>query len=128
MNLFGWLKPKTFGRFRVSPETAGRIKSDWKNIGKLVTSKGPSQLKQALITADKTLDNALKEIVAGETMGERLRNAKDLFDYETYNKIWEAHKVRNNLVHEAGYEPPHHMITDAIEKLRRGLNSLHVQV
>jgi hypothetical protein len=61
-------------------------------------------------------------------MGERLKMAKDTFDRDLYNKIWEAHKVRNNLVHEAGYEPPYYVLTDAIEKLRLAIVSLGVKV
>jgi hypothetical protein len=117
-----------FGRSVVSTQTEQRIQSDWKNIKTLLASKGPSQLRQALITADKTLDSALKDIVAGETMGERLKNAKDKFDRDLYNKIWEAHKIRNALVHEAGYEPPYHMVTRAIENLKTGLQSLRVKL
>ena len=116
------------GRSSVSQPTEDKIRKDWENIKILASSKSPSQLRQGLITADKTLDNALKDIFSGETMGERLKNAKDRFDENTYNKIWEAHKVRNNLVHETGYEPPYYVLTEAIEKLRTGLQALGVRV
>ncbi len=116
------------GRSSVSQSTEEKIRKDWENIKILATSKSPSQLRQGLITADKTLDNALKDIFEGETMGERLKNAKDRFDEITYNKIWEAHKIRNNLVHETGYEPPYYVLTEAIEKLRTGLQALGVRV
>lgn len=116
------------GRSSVSQPTEDKIRKDWENIKILASSKSPSQLRQGLITADKTLDNALKDIFSGETMGERLKNAKDRFDEITYNKIWEAHKVRNNLVHETGYEPPYYVLTEAIEKLRTGLQALGVRV
>ena len=115
-------------RSSVSQPTEDKIRKDWENIKILASSKSPSQLRQGLITADKTLDNALKDIFSGETMGERLKNAKDRFDEITYNKIWEAHKVRNNLVHETGYEPPYYVLTEAIEKLRTGLQALGVRV
>lgn len=117
-----------FGRYSVSAETERKIKSDWQNIDVLLKNKGVSQLKQALITADKTLDNALRDIVAGDSMGERLKNSKEKFDPTIYNKIWEAHKVRNNMVHEAGYEPPHYVLTEAVDKLRLGLSELHIKV
>jgi hypothetical protein len=116
------------GRYSVSPPTQENIAKDWDNINNLLKLKGPSQLRQALITADKSLDNALKDIIPGETMGERLKNAKDRFDPIMYNKIWEAHKVRNMTVHESGYEPPHFVLTDAVENLRKALISLGVSV
>lgn len=118
----------TFGRNSVSAETIQKIKLDWGNISILLKGKSPSQLRQALITADKTLDAALKDIVAGETMGDRLKNAKDKFDRNIYNKIWNAHKIRNALVHEAGYEPGYSMLTKAIEDIRVALSKIGVIV
>lgn len=112
----------------VKPETKQNILKDWDNIKILIKSKGPSQIRQALITADKCLDNALRDVVDGETMGERLKNASEIFDKDTYNKIWEAHKVRNTLVHEAGYEPPYFVVTQSIESLKTGLQVLGISL
>ena len=112
----------------VSLPTSRKIKEDWEKVQELLKLGGPSQLRQALITADKLLDNALKEVVAGESMGERLKNARDVFDRYQYQTIWEAHKLRNNLVHEAGYEPPYFVITQAVDNLRNGLTGLGLRV
>ncbi|HSX39528.1 MAG TPA: hypothetical protein VLI92_02975 [Candidatus Saccharimonadales bacterium] len=122
------LFPSISGRGSVSQQTESKIKAEWQNIDALLKQKSPSQLKQALISADKCLDNALRDVVAGETMGERLKNAKNKFDVITYNKIWEAHKVRNNLVHEAGYEPPYFVIQQAVDNLKNGLIVLGLRV
>jgi len=127
-NLFGKSKGLGFGRMYVSRGTEERIKKDWVVVNDLLGQKSPSQLRQALMTADRTLDDALRDIVMGETMGERLKNSRDRFDPSTYNKIWEAHKVRNSLVHEAGYEPPHFIITEAIKSLQDGLKSLGIKI
>ncbi|KKU51060.1 MAG: hypothetical protein UX73_C0008G0001, partial [candidate division WWE3 bacterium GW2011_GWC1_47_10] len=64
----------------------------------------------------------------GDVMADRLKAAKTRFDIVTYNKIWEAHKVRNALVHESGYEPPYYVLTEAVEHLRRGLERLGINV
>ena len=112
----------------VSQETVRKVTSDWENISVLLKQKGTSQLKQALITADKSLDAVLKEIVPGETMGERLKNAVDKFDRPTYNRIWDAHKLRNSLVHEAGFEPAYFRITEAVSNLKEALYKLGVNV
>jgi hypothetical protein len=122
--LFG----KKVSRKSVSPQTRSKVEKEWKNIQVLLSAKGPSQLRQALISADKCVDNVLKDLVPGETMGERLKNAGNLFDSNIYNKIWEAHKIRNTLVHEVGYEPPHFVVTEAVENFRRGLNSLGISL
>jgi len=122
-------KKRSYGRRpirkgSVKPQTQKMIQAEMRNVEVLLNGKSPSQLKQALITTDKALDNALRDVVSGDTMGERLKNADSLFDRSLYNQIWSAHKMRNALVHESGYEPPHHMITNGIENLKRGLKSL----
>ena len=117
-----------YRRYSVSQQTEDSIRSDWAKIDELLRLKSPSQLRQALIAADRSLDHALKDIFEGEAMGERLKNAKDRFEKNMYNKIWEAHKIRNNLVHEAGYEPPYYMLTNAVETFRTALRSLNVRI
>ena len=119
---------KIYRRRSVSTETETLIKKEWTLINSDLLQNNPSQLKQALIRADKSLDRALADIFDGENMGARLKNAKDRFDSGVYNKIWEGHKVRNALVHEAGYEPPYFMVREAIENLRGGLSALGVNV
>lgn len=128
MNLFSLLNNLIFKRKSISTDTADKIRRDWANINNLLKGKSPSQLRQALITADKTLDNALRDIVDGQTMGERLKNARDKFDPITYNKLWDAHKIRNNLVHEADYEPTYFVLEEAVSKFKKGLLELHVKI
>ncbi len=129
--LFGTRSTKNrkyaLSRRAVKPYTVKVIEAEWRNIKILLEGKKPSQLRQALISADKTLDSALKDISIGQTMGERLKNAPHLFEKSLYNKVWSAHKTRNALVHESGYEPPHHVITTSINNLKMALNSLGVK-
>jgi hypothetical protein len=112
----------------ISIETEKKIKYEWSKINDLLKLRGPSQLRQAMISADKTLDNALRDIVAGESMGERLKNSESRFDRGMYNSIWEAHKVRNNLVHESGFEPPYYILVEKIEVIRMALLNLGIKV
>ena len=128
LNLFGFFKSSSISRGSISIDTERRIKEEWQKISGLVKAGTPSQLRQGLISADKALDNALRELVPGETMGERLKNAKPKFDKFTYSKVWEAHKIRNNLVHEAGYEPPHYVIKEAISDLKDALYRLGMRL
>lgn len=130
MGILNFFKPKDYSRVRlsISRQVEEAIKSDWENISILLNQKGPSQLRQALIVADKTLDTALKDIVSGENMGERLKNAKEKFEWSIYDKLWKAHKIRNNFVHEAGFEPPHFVVTEAIENIRTGLKKLGISI
>jgi hypothetical protein len=110
----------------VKPVTKNNIAAEWRNIEILVSGGQPSQLRQALIQADKSLDNALRDLVKGETMGERLKNSSSLFDRSLYDKIWKAHKMRNALVHESGYEPPHQMLKNNVETFKNALSKLGV--
>ena len=123
--LFGTPK-KSYGI--VKGATQENIKRDWDSIKVLLSQKGPSQLRQALIIADKSLDNALRDMVIGESMGERLKNGKDLFEWDVYQKLWEAHKLRNNVVHESNFEPPYFTVTEAITHIQSGLYSLGIKV
>ena len=70
---------KGYRRYSVSQQTEDRIKSDWIKIDELLRLRSPSQLRQALISADRSLDQALKDIFEGETMGERLKSANDRY-------------------------------------------------
>ena len=112
----------------VKVETERKIISDWEKISGLIQTRQPSSLRQALIIADRSLDAALKDMVSGETLGERLKNAKTYFDKDTYNKIWEAHKIRNNLVHESDYDPPYYVVGDAVATLKDALARLRVRI
>lgn len=112
----------------VTVNTERKIQSDWEKISQLQKTRQPAQLRQALIIADRSLDAALKDVVAGESMGERLKNSKTYFDRDIYGKIWEAHKVRNNLVHESDYDPPYYVVGDAIANLKNGLIKLRVKL
>ena len=126
MGIFDFLKKSFSGYKLVTVRTKRNIVSDWKNVESQLKGGSPSQLRQALITADKALDNALKDLVDGETMGERLKNAKNLFEYSQYDKLWKAHKMRNSVVHESGFEPPHHAVKKAVHDLKEGLTVLKV--
>ncbi len=72
----------------------------WKEIEELLRVRRDSALKQALLQADKLLDLALKEKkLKGETLGTRLKEARYIFEPRLYQRIWDAHKLRNRLVH-----------------------------
>jgi hypothetical protein len=81
-----------------------------------------------LITADRSLDTALRDVTPGETMGERMKSVGSRFEKIQYNKIWQAHKMRNMLVHESDYDPPHFMIIENINILKEALKTLGVKL
>ena len=114
-----------YRRLSLSSADTGKIQDEWARIEELVKIGQPSQLRQAVIKADNILDFALSRLTTGTTMGERLKNARPYFkDYAAYQSLWEAHKVRNALVHEADYEPTHIVTKEAVVKIKRGLEVL----
>lgn len=71
----------------------------WLSISNSLTADSGTQ-ELAIINADKLLDQALKARgIAGETMGDRLKNAKNLF--ANNDSVWSAHKLRNRIAHES---------------------------
>lgn len=133
MNIFNLFKgnnkrSNTRSTRSVSASTQTNIKNAWSSVEIAMNTKTPSQLRQAIITADKCLDNALRDVVSGDKMADRLKNAKNKYDYATYDKLWKAHKIRNNLVHEAGFEPSYVTLINAIKDLQTGIEKLGVKV
>lgn len=83
-------------------------KEAWKSdveskLGKLIARSSEENVnwQMLIMEADKLLNYVFKnKRILGETMGERLKNAKVFFDKQLYNQIWKAHKTRNKLAHE----------------------------
>ena len=116
------------GKKSVSKRVMEMVTRDWQELTILIKGGAPSQLKQALIVADKSLDSVLRDLVAGEAMGERLKNAKSLFHPQTYDKVWQAHKLRNALVHESGFEVQGFMLKNAVDQFRVALKELGLKL
>jgi hypothetical protein len=106
----------------------GKIEEGWGKIDQLLGVGKPSAAKEAVINADKLLDYALSQIVSGESTGEKLKNARRAFPQAVYQELWEAHKVRNALVHETDYELTQLVARDALSKFKRAFRSLGVRL
>ena len=131
MGIFDFWFGKPVGRLARSGVITGAdrefIKEEWAEVSQLLGLNTPSSRKDALIRADKVLDYVLKKISPGETMGKRLKGAQKSFsDYSIYDGLWKAHKVRNSLVHEAGFEPPHYVVVGAVNQIKAGLRDLGI--
>lgn len=105
-----------------------KVTDEWVQIESLVKLAKPSSLKEAVSRGDKLMDFALSKIVDGQTMGERLKNASDRFSRPVYDRVWQAHKVRNSLVHEIDYDPPHFITTEAVENFKEGFRDLGIRL
>lgn len=72
----------------------------WQVVLNHVNSESPAEWKLAVLEADNLLDEVLDaEGYQGETIGEKLK-AMDPGTIHSYNDLWEAHKMRNEIAHE----------------------------
>jgi hypothetical protein len=102
-----------------------QIRIRWQEIEKVMEQKNEMNYKLALIEADKLLDHVLKAVgFPGGDMGQRLKAA--CYKHESLRKVWFAHKMRNQLVHESSFYLTYWQAKDAIKAYKRSLNDLHV--
>jgi len=83
----------------------------------------PATWAVTVIDADKLLDKALIEMgIPGKTMGDRLKKTGDKFS--NLNSVWRAHKLRNAIAHESGFEISHKQAANALSVYKQALKDL----
>lgn len=101
-----------------------RLKKKWEKIRARLEEKDEANLKLAVIEADNFIDYLLKRIsYKGETMAERLKQIKPA-QLKNLDNLWQAHKVRNNIVHEPNFKLTLHQAEEAIENYEKVLEEL----
>lgn len=129
---FFFKKGRSSRRRRVAgllkPYDKDKLAKEWGRVEQLTATGRPSAFKEAVITGDKLLDYALTQVSSGETMGERLKNASDAFSHDVYQGLWDAHKMRNALVHETDFDLTVLVARDVLGKFERGFESLGVRL
>lgn len=122
--LIRWIKkqisrPEMYGMGR--EEVAAR----WREIRETGQSHGQMGMKMSLVEADKLLDSALKSLMMpGDTLGERLKVA--CYKYPNLREVWNAHKLRNRLVHEHDFELSERETRRALDDFERALKTLNI--
>ena len=97
---------------------------NWQSVLEKLESKDESNYKMAVIEADKIFDDILKRIgYQGEDMAERLKQITSA-QLANIDEIWQAHKLRNRLVHELGFRINHSQAKQAVEIYQRALEDL----
>lgn len=89
--------------FSFRPYGVRKVVKAWAKItGRLETGL-ESEYKLAVIEADSILNDILKRMgFGGETLGERLEKLTAA-TLPNLKQVWEAHKIRNNIVHDPDY-------------------------
>lgn len=82
-----------------------RIKGEWDKIV-AKSAEGTAEARTlSVIEADKLLDGVLRSLgYAGEHVAERLEQFGRTRRIKALEKVWQAHRIRNNLVHTSGFE------------------------
>lgn len=104
------------------------VKNKWLEIEELVKLGSPSRFKAAILEADKLLDFVLKKLgYPGKNLGERMKAIpREKYSRGFFDNMWEAHKVRNEIVHNVSYEIHSAMARDVIEKFRFVFKTLKI--
>lgn len=88
-----------FGPLPIPSGVANEKNPRWKYIQDLINSTDVNNWRQAIIEADIMLGEMITlQGYKGDTMAEQLKQIEPA-DFETLNDAWEAHKVRNEIVH-----------------------------
>lgn len=100
------------------------IREEWAAVEAKLDKGDPDSAKLAVIDADKIFDDFLKKQgFLGEDMAARLRQmTKD--QASNLDEIWQAHKLRNRLVHETGSQINSRDARRAVEIYQQALEEL----
>lgn len=99
----------------------GPFREAWRGIVEKAGNEATFAL--AIINADKLLDGALKKRnFKGETMGERLVSSKNILSKR--QRVWEAHKLRNRLVHDENVKLDRKKTLEALKGFESALKDL----
>ena len=112
-------RPAQRGRSRLDRQL---VAQRWETVQAMANSGG-NGLRQAVSEADKLLDYALRQTGArGDTMGEWLKSSGRRFS--DLDSVWRAHKLRNALAHEVGFDLVQSQAREALSDFERGLRDL----
>jgi hypothetical protein len=118
-----WIKrrltrPEMFGL------TREQLLERWQQV-RQTSQQGLMGAKLALMEADTLLDSGLKSLMMpGETLGERLKVA--CYKYPKLQNVWWAHKLRNQLAHEASFQISQRQAARALDEFERALKLLNL--
>lgn len=95
----------------------------WLHIENSLVRDNKATYPTAVIEADKLLDKALNEMaIPGRTMGDRLKKSSNYFS--ELNAVWHAHRLRNQIAHEHGFEIDYNQAKRALASFKQALKDL----
>ncbi len=98
----------------------------WQKIQEYFYRGGESDLKVAILEADKLLNDALRDAgVMGLQLGDRLKKATES-QVPNLNELWQAHKLRNQIAHEPNFKLKRDLAEKALGIYETALTNLGV--
>ncbi|MFH1461217.1 MAG: hypothetical protein ABIF84_02245 [Patescibacteria group bacterium] len=96
----------------------------WRGVENKLAAGDENSYKLAIIEADKIFDELLKRLnLPGQDMGERLKGLSSN-QIGNLDDVWQAHRLRNRIVHEPDFRPNVTEVKRAIDSYQRTLRSL----
>jgi hypothetical protein len=95
---------------KISPVRRKKIslaeaEDEFRRLRGIMKLGGEAHFRQAIVEADNFLDRVLRSKgLSGSSLGERLKQARRLFSPDINQAAWQAHKIRNRIVHENDFE------------------------
>jgi hypothetical protein len=103
-----------------------KVQESWKKAQAHFFAGDDNDLKIAIMQADNILEDALRRAgVRGANLGDRLKNLKKT-DLANLDEIWQAHKLRNQIAHEANFTLKRDLAERTLGIYERALESLGV--
>lgn len=111
---------------RVTTLSRSVLREQWDMIKSRFAEGTPASVKLAVIEADKFVDHILKESgFQGEHMADRMEKLSS-HGLQTFERLWRAHKIRNEIVHSLNYEISSSEASQAMEDYEAFLRELRV--
>jgi len=120
-----WLWRGITGGKRKSGLNKIALFADWQQIQSLADSADQIRLAQAVQQADRFVDHVMRQVGGrGASFADRLRSLEQRFDQNTYQGLWDAHKLRNTLAHQHGANVSATEASRAINQFRAAARTL----
>ena len=116
---------KTVGNFLLTTAFPKRqLNKSWQKILSRLSKNDEANLRLALIEADNLFDDLLKQMqLPGESMADRLKYL-DSSQISNIDEIWQAHKLRNIIVHNPEYPITKNEIEFGVRAYEKALKEL----
>jgi hypothetical protein len=103
-----------------------QAQESWRRIEEQFYRGGESDLKVAILEADKLLNDALREAgIMGTQLGDRLKKTSDS-QVPNLNELWQAHKLRNQIAHESNFKLKRDLAERALGIYKTALTNLGI--